>query len=116
VAAARRRRNEEMDAADTAAAAPPPGDPPPAQTPGMRKKDGSSYSPGELRELAKSSDDAGLRIAAIRELRRDDTDESRAVLRTLLADKAGPSDVREAAATSLATPPNRDKLPEELVA
>jgi len=112
-AVSRRRRSEETDAAD-AAAPTPAGDPP--ATSALVKKDGKEYGAAELRDLAKSSDDAALRLAAIRELRKDDTDESRAVLRTLLDDKAAPSDVREAAATSLATPPNRDKLSEELVA
>lgn len=111
VAAVRRRRNEEIDAAESAAA-PPAGDPP---TEELTKRDGTNYSPAELRELAKSSEDAKLRLAAIRELRRDDTDESRQVLRELLADRAAPSAVREEAAKSIATPPNRDKLSEELV-
>jgi hypothetical protein len=108
----RRRRSEETDAPDAAAPA-PAGDPPTGSA--LVKKDGKEYSAAELRDLAKSSDDAALRLAAIRELRKDDTDESRAVLRTLLDDKAAPSDVREAAATSLATPPNRDKLSDQLV-
>jgi hypothetical protein len=113
-AVARRRRNEEPDAAEAAAAPTTTGDPP--STSGLVKKDGTPYSAAELRDLAKSSDDPALRVAAIRELRRDDTDESRAVLQSILGDKSASSEVREAAATSLATPPNRDKLSEELVA
>jgi hypothetical protein len=113
VAVARRRRSEEADPADAAASS-TAGDPPAGAA--LVKKDGKEYTPGELRDLAKNSDDPALRLAAIRELRRDDTDESRAVLQSILGDKSASSDVREAAATSLATPPNRDKLSDELVA
>jgi len=113
-AVSRRRRTEDVDPADATTPAPPAAGDPPASA--LRKKDGSSYSPAELRDLAKSSDDANVRLAAIRELRRDDTDESRGVLEAILGDKSASSAVREAAAQSLAAWPNRDKVPDELVA
>lgn len=80
-----------------------------------RKPDGSSYSAAELRELAKTSPDRALRLAAIRALRRDDTPEARAALSEVVTDKETPADLRVEAAKALAKPPHRDQTPEELV-
>jgi hypothetical protein len=110
--ARRRSRAEPADDESPAPAAPAAGDPPAAR---LSRPDGTAYSSAELIELARHSPDIALRGAAIRELRRADTDEARTTLQTVLADAATPASLREEAAKALAQPPNRDKLPEELV-
>jgi HEAT repeat protein len=109
------RRRVRADSGDEESATPAPAatEPPVAK---LLRPDGRPYDEPELRELAKTSSDPALRAAAIRELRRADTDTARAALREILDDKSSPSAVREEAAKALASPPNRDRLPEELVA
>jgi hypothetical protein len=109
------RRRVRADPADEEAAAPAPvaSEPPVAR---LLRPDGKPYDETELRELAKTSSDPSLRAAAIRELRRADTDGARTALREILDDRSTPAALREEAAKALASPPNRDRLPEELVA
>lgn len=101
---------EEAPPADSATTS---GDPPEAR---FAHADGTPYTAAEIDEIARHSTDATLRAAAIRQLRRADTDAARATLQAVLADKDTPPAIREEAAKALAQPPNRDKLPEELVA
>ena len=110
----RRRNRVDPGEEETPAAAPAAstGDPP---EPKFAHSDGTPYSPAEIDEIARHSTDTTLRAAAIRELRRADTDAARATLQQVLADKTSPAAIREEAAKALAQPPNRDKLPEELV-
>lgn len=109
----RRSRVEPSDEeAQPAAAAVSTGDPP---DPKFAHADGTPYTAAEIDEIARHSTDTSLRAAAIRELRRADTDAARATLQEVLADKTSPAAIREEAAKALAQPPNRDKLPEELV-
>jgi hypothetical protein len=111
---AQRRRRADAADEETSAAAPQPaaGDPPDGK---LLRPDGKPYSETELVALARESADASLRAAAVRELRHADTDVARAALQAVLADKSTPAAIREEAAKALAQPPNRDKLPEELV-
>jgi hypothetical protein len=108
------RRRSRAETEDEASAAQPSaaGDPPSDR---LLRPDGKPYTDAELLDLARNSADVALREAAIRELRRVDTDDARAALQAVLADKSAPAGVREEAAKALASPPNRDKLPEELV-
>ncbi len=101
--------DEETQAPELAASS---GDPPETR---LRHADGTPYTAAEIVEIARHSPDSTLRAAAIRELRRADTDAARATLQEVLADKETPAAIREEAAKALAQPPNRDKLPEELV-
>jgi hypothetical protein len=110
---ARRRVRSDADEDETAAPVPVASEPP---VPRLLRPDGRPYEESELRELAKTSPDQALRTAAIRELRRADTESARTALREILGDKTTPSALREEAAKALASQPNRDKLPEELVA
>ncbi len=109
-----REREEEPDLeADAPSAAPvfPDTLPPP-----LLRPDGRAYTAEEIRDLARSSTDPTLRRQAIQALRRDDSDAARGLLRELLADPETPPEMRVEAAASLARPPHRDKLPEELIA
>lgn len=112
----RSRRRTRVEAGEDEAPAAEPaastGDPP---EPRFAHADGTPYTAAEIDEIARHSPDATLRTAAIRELRRADTDAARATLQQVLADKETPAAIREEAAKALAQPPNRDKLPEELV-
>lgn len=113
--ASRKSREEasETEPAEPSLSPTSSGDPP---VQGLTRPDGTPYSADEIRDLARTpSADPALRRAAIQHLRRADTDEARAVLQEVLADATAPSTVREEAARALATQPNRDKLPEELL-
>jgi DNA-binding transcriptional ArsR family regulator len=109
------RRRVRSDATDEEAApqVPAASEPPVTR---LLRPDGRPYDEPELRELARTSTDQALRAAAIRELRRADSDTARTALREILDDKTTPAPLREEAAKALASPPNRDRLPEELVA
>ena len=109
---ARRRVRSDSGEDETASPVAVASEPPVAR---LLRSDGQPYGESELRELAKTSPDQALRASAIRELRRADSDTARTALREILGDKTTPAALREEAAKALASPPNRDKLPEELV-
>ena len=111
-----RRRARDAEAPEGDDAAPPPAPPPDPPAKPMIHGDGSPYTMEEVVAAATTSPDAALRRTAIEFLRRADSDEARAALQTVLADPVAPAALRDAAAKALATPPNRDKLPEELIA
>src|SRR5262245_5853390 len=105
-ALARRRLRADPGDEESATPAPAATEPPMAK---LLRPDGRPYDEAGLRDLAKTSDDPGLRAAAIRELRRADTDTARAALREILGDKSTPSGLREEAAKALASPPKDRK-------
>jgi len=79
------------------------------------RPDGKPYTFEELRDLALHSTDDKLRAAAIRALRRDDTDAARTALHEILEDGKTPLELRVEAAKALARPPHRDSSSEELL-
>lgn len=83
---------------------------------GLRKADGSRYSLGELTEIITAGEDGQLVRAALRELRRHDSDAARQTLRDVLADPEADADLRLLAARMMARPPHRDPMTEELIA
>ena len=84
--------------------------------PPLMHPDGRPYTSDELRALARGSDDPELRAAAIRALRRVDSEDARTTLQAILADGTTPQDLRLLAAQMLARWPHRDHLPAELIA
>ncbi len=84
--------------------------------PPLLRTDGRPYTNDELRALARGSKDEKLRAAAIRALRRVDSDDARTTLQAILADGESSAEIRLLAAQALARAPNRDHLPAELIA
>jgi HEAT repeat protein len=83
--------------------------------PPLMHPDGRPYTNDELRALARGSKDPELRAAAIRALRRVDSEDARTTLQAIMNDEETPRDLQLLAAQMLIRWPHRDHLPGELI-